>query len=91
LSRDQIVGVTIIIGALIVAGIYGWLIFVGLSWWAFFIIATVAVIGVVGVVIWIGWVMATTPPPTPLNDFQDLTSTSEEEITGNTDDDRAAA
>lgn len=85
MSRDQIVGVIIILGALIVAGIYGWLIYIGLSWWAFFIIATIAVIGVVGVVTWIGWVMATTPPPTPLNDFEDLVSTSEDDVMENTD------
>jgi predicted DNA-binding transcriptional regulator len=78
LTRDQLTGIIIIIGALIIAGIYSWLIYAGLSWWAFFIIATIAIIGVVGIVAWIGWVMATTPPPTPLDDFEELSSASED-------------
>lgn len=59
-------GVLILLGAVAVLGVYGWLIYTGLSWWAFLIVATVAVFGVMGVIAWIGWTMATTPAPAPI-------------------------
>jgi len=69
MSKDQLLGVLVLLGSIVVIGFYGWLIYAGLSWWAFFIVATVAVVGVMGIIAWIGWVMATTPPPAPLEDI----------------------
>lgn len=66
MSKDQLLGVLILLGAVAVLAVYGWLIYAGLSWWAFFIVATVAVFGVMGIIAWIGWTMATTPPPAPI-------------------------
>jgi predicted DNA-binding transcriptional regulator len=75
--KDQLLGAVIVIGAFVVIGIYGWLMYVGLSWWVFFIVATIAVVGVMGIMAWIGWTMATTPAPQPIESL-DETMKSEE-------------
>ncbi len=74
MSKDQLLGVLILLGAVAVLGIYGWLIYAGLSWYAFFIVATVAVVGVMGIIAWIGYTMATTPPPAPIEALDEKTS-----------------
>jgi hypothetical protein len=71
MSKDQLLGVLILLGAVAVLGLYSWLIYAGLSWWAFFIVSTVAVVGVMGIIAWIGWTMATTPAPTPIEGLED--------------------
>ncbi len=71
MSKDQLLGVAIMLGAIAVIGFYGWLIYVGLSLLAVLIIATVAVVGVMGIVAWIGWTIATTSPPTPIESPED--------------------
>ncbi len=79
MSKDQILGIVIVIGALAVLGAYFYLIYTN-SWLAFFIVASVAVVGVMGIVAWIGWTMATTPAPTPIEPFEEpakSTTTSE--------------
>ncbi len=63
-------GAVILVAAIAVIGIYGWLIYAGLSWWAFFIVATTAVVGVMGIIAWIGWTMATTPAPAPIESLE---------------------
>ncbi|UCH01460.1 MAG: phage holin family protein [Candidatus Bathyarchaeota archaeon] len=82
MAKDQVIGSLILVGAILVLGFYIWLIYAGLSWWAFFIVSTVAVFGVMGIIAWIGWTMATTPPPVPIESFEESiseTSSSEEE------------
>lgn len=73
MSKDQLLGVLILLGAVAVLGVYGWLIYAA-SMWAIGIVATVAVVGVVGIVAWIGWTMATTPAPTPIEGLEENTS-----------------
>ncbi|MDQ1279450.1 MAG: hypothetical protein QG670_712 [Thermoproteota archaeon] len=77
MSKDQLLGVLILLGAIAVLGVYGWLIYAGLSWWAFFIVSTVAVFGVMGIIAWIGWTMATTPPPAPIEALDEKSSSGE--------------
>lgn len=72
--KDQLLGVLILFGAIAVIGFYGWLIYSGLSWWAFLIVATVAVVGVMGIVAWIGWTLVTTPAPAPMESFKETSS-----------------
>lgn len=66
MNKDQALGVLLLVGAIAVVIVYGWMIYAGYSWWAFGVIATVAVVGVMFVVAWIGYTMATTPPPEPI-------------------------
>ena len=67
MSKDKLLGIFILLVAIGVIAFYGWLIYAGLSWWAFFIVSTVAVLGVMGIIAWIGWTMATTPAPEPID------------------------
>lgn len=77
MSKDQVLGALLLIGAIAVIGVYGWMIYAGYSWYAFLIVASIAVVGVMFVVAWIGYTMATTPPPEPI-EFEKSTETKEE-------------
>jgi len=71
LSRDQQIGVLLLVGC--VAGIilYGWLVL--FSQWAIFVLQLTAFAGVaviLGVLAWIGYTLATTPPPKPLEEIE---------------------
>jgi predicted DNA-binding transcriptional regulator len=65
MNKDQAIGAVILIASVVGALVYGWLIYafpmVILQITAFLAVATVLVI-----LAWIGWTMATTPPPAPL-------------------------
>ena len=76
---DRVVGVAVLVGSLVGLGVYFYLLF--LSPWAWLVIqlsAFLAVAAVLFIVAWIGYTMATTPPPTPLEDL-DLGEPTEEE------------
>ena len=81
MASDKLLGGLILIGAIVVLGVYAWLIIAGLSWWAFFIVSTVAVVGVMGIIAWIGYTMATTPAPTPIEPIEELTAEKNTEQT----------
>jgi predicted DNA-binding transcriptional regulator len=80
---DRVLGAVILIGSIIGIAVYFWLVFLS-PWWglviklsAFFAVAAVLVI-----VAWIGYTLATTPPPEPLEDFSDdLEDTTIEDTT----------
>ncbi len=79
MSKDQLLGVLVLLGSLILIGLYGYMIYVeALRIWALIIVGTVAVAGVLGIMAWIGWVMATTPPPAPLEEAASEPVKSEE-------------
>jgi hypothetical protein len=65
LTKDQIVGVIILVAGIVGILAYGWVIYaypiVVLQ-----ITAFLAVAGVLGIAAWIGWTMATTPSPKPI-------------------------
>lgn len=77
MSRDQAIGAVILIASVAGIVVYGWLLFafamVVLQLTAFLAVAAVLVI-----LAWIGWTMATTPPPEPI-DFSTVESASSEE------------
>lgn len=61
---------------LVIAGIlgiliYGWLVFFT-SWWAIVlqITAFVAIAAVLAIIAWIGYTLATTPPPKPIEEIE---------------------
>jgi hypothetical protein len=81
--EDTTLGIAIIITTLIImVGYFLWAFgpYIGLaSWitptistWAYRIPVVLAIYGILGVVIWIGYTMATTPPPVPLKNPLDL-------------------
>jgi len=76
---DRVLGAGILLGSFLGVACYFWLLF--LSPWAWLTIqlsALLSVAAVLVIVAWIGYTMATTPPPVPLEDF-DLNSEESEE------------
>ena len=73
MDKDQIMGWMILLGGLLGIFVYFYLTF--LSPWTLLTIqisAFVAVAAVLLIVAWIGYTLATTPPPTPLEDLGSL-------------------
>ncbi len=71
MNKDQALGVFILLGSLAGVALYFYLAF--LSPWVYLIIqmtAFVAVAGVLVILAWIGYTLATTPPPMPIEDFK---------------------
>ncbi|MEM2937084.1 MAG: transcriptional regulator [Candidatus Bathyarchaeia archaeon] len=89
-SKDQSIGGAIFIVCVLIAILYvvtlffpGWLSTLGLKiseadirFWAVAVPVFIAFIAVMGIGAWIGWTMATTPPPKPI---EEITSEIEEE------------
>ena len=81
MSKDQVLGAVILLGSLAGVVVYFYLLF--LSLWSALILqltAFVAVAAVLLILAWIGYTLATTPPPMPLEDFklEEETKTEEE-------------
>lgn len=65
MNKDQALGAVILLASLIGIVLYAW------SLYAYSIVvlqvtAFIAVAGILVIAAWIGWTMATTPPPAPL-------------------------
>jgi predicted DNA-binding transcriptional regulator len=73
MNKDQGIGAVILVASIIGVIVYAWLLYayaiVVLQITAFIAVAAVLVIAA-----WIGWTMATTPPPAPLE--PEVTSTT---------------
>jgi predicted DNA-binding transcriptional regulator len=66
-SRDQTVGVLLCLGSVLGILAYGWLVFA--SEWAMLVLQLtgfIAVGAVLGILAWIGYTLATTPTPKPI-------------------------
>jgi predicted DNA-binding transcriptional regulator len=70
-SKDQALGFGMMIISIVVILIYGWLVF--LSEYALLILKLtgfIAVAGVFGILAWIGYTLASTPPPKPIEEIE---------------------
>ena len=65
MNKDQGIGTVILVGSVVGIVLYAWLIY-AFTILVLQITAFVAVAGILGIAAWIGWTMATTPPPAPL-------------------------
>ena len=68
-SKDRLIGLSILIASVIGIGVYAWLLYA----YALIILqitAFIAIAAILGVLAWIGYTMATTPPPTPIEDIE---------------------
>lgn len=82
MSKDQVMGWVILLGSMIGVIAYFYLAF--LSPWTLLTIqisAFVAVATILLIVAWIGYTLATTPPPTPLEDLGLLEQETETQST----------
>lgn len=80
MANDRMLGGIIFLGSLAGIAIYFWLLF--MSPWADLTIQVSALLAVGMVLLimaWIGYTLATTPPPMPLEDF-DFETESEEKV-----------
>ena len=76
--NDKALGYIILIGSLFGIACYFYLVF--LSPWALLVVqvsAFLAVAAMLAIMAWIGYTLATTPPPEPLEDFEEEPSTKE--------------
>lgn len=92
-GKDQSIGAAILIVCLAIALIYvatlffpQWLEIFGVTaqtevkFWVIAVPVFIAVIGIMAIGMWIGWTMATTPPPKPIEEItSELERTKEEE------------
>lgn len=81
MNKDQVLGAGILLGSLLGGVLYFYLIF--LSPWELLtmqLTAFLAVAAVLVILAWIGYTLATTPPPMPLEEFtESLEEESEKE------------
>ena len=71
LNRDQLLGGLLLAVSIIVIIIYGWILF--FTQWSILLMqitAFIAVAGILGILAWIGYTLATTPPPKPIEEVE---------------------
>jgi predicted DNA-binding transcriptional regulator len=69
MNKDQGIGAAILVGSVVGLFLYAWLIY-AYALVVLQITAFVAVAAILVIAAWIGWTMATTPPPAPLEPQQ---------------------
>jgi len=71
LNRDQVIGALILVASVIGIIVYGWILF--FTEWTILLLQItgfVAVAAVLGILAWIGYTLATTPPPKPIEEIE---------------------
>ncbi|MCP8318389.1 MAG: hypothetical protein L6N95_00990, partial [Candidatus Methylarchaceae archaeon HK01B] len=69
MEKDQTIGVLMFLVSIAVIIFYGWLLF--FTAWTIFVLQItvfVAAAAILAILAWIGWTMATTPPPKPIDE-----------------------
>jgi predicted DNA-binding transcriptional regulator len=75
LANDRAIGSAILIGSILGIVVYGLLLYFPWSWrWTLRITAFLGVALLLGILAWIGYTMATTPPPEPITDIPDMSA-----------------
>lgn len=72
MSKDQALGMVLLIASVLGIIVYGWLVF--LTEYSLLVLELtgfVAIAGMLGILSWIGYTMATTPPPKPIEDLEE--------------------
>lgn len=74
MSKDQVVGAGLIAVSIAVIVVYVWLMFfppwAGVDLIVLKLTGAIAVAGVFGILAWIGYTLATTPPPKPIEEIE---------------------
>jgi predicted DNA-binding transcriptional regulator len=86
MNRDRAIGVGLVAVGAIGILLYGWLVF--FSPWRIFMLqltAFMAVAAVLGILAWVGYALATTPPPKPIEEIEKEVQKALEEIEKTTD------
>jgi len=78
---DKALGYGLLIGSLVGIGFYFYLVFMSpQAWLVVRVSAFIAVAAMLAIMAWIGYTLATTPPPMPLEDFVEEPSIEEKEV-----------
>ncbi len=80
LSRDQVIGISLLMVSIAGIMIYGWIVF--FTEWSLLLLQItgfLAVAAVLGILAWIGYTLATTPPPKPIEEIEEELRKIEEE------------
>jgi hypothetical protein len=89
-SKDQAIGgviclVCVAVGVLYTVGLFVWPgdnpLSWPLPWWLIAIPVFIAFVAIMGIGAWIGWTMATTPPPKPIEEITSEIETEEKKTT----------
>ncbi|MDV3244190.1 MAG: hypothetical protein LYZ66_03295 [Nitrososphaerales archaeon] len=73
MANDRAIGGTILAVSILGIVVYGALLSLPWAWeWTLRITAFLAVALLLGILAWIGYTMATTPPPEPITDIPDM-------------------
>ena len=85
MNKDQAIGAVILVGSVVGVALYAWLLY-AFAMVVLQITAFIAVAAVLVILAWIGWTMATTPPPAPFepDTVQGSASSSAEEKSSQT-------
>lgn len=74
MHRDQVIGVILLAVSVAIIAVYIWLVFFPpLAWVDIFVLkltGAVAVAGIFAIIGWIGYTLATTPPPKPIEEIE---------------------
>ena len=79
MSKDRLIGTAILVVSIAVIVVYLWLLFLPPEWqirgmdvdiFLLKLTAAVAVVAVFGILAWIGYTLATTPPPKPIEEIE---------------------
>ena len=80
MANDRLLGGIIFLGSLAGIAIYFWLLFMSPWAWLTIQVSALLAVGMVLLIMaWIGYTLATTPPPMPLEDFDFETESEEKE------------
>ncbi|MEM0441229.1 MAG: hypothetical protein QXF45_04015 [Candidatus Caldarchaeum sp.] len=74
MAKDQTLGALLLIASIAGIILYGWAVFLppilGLDIIVIKLTGFIAVAGILGIIAWIGYTLATTPPPKPLEEIE---------------------
>jgi len=73
MNRDQMLGTILLLVSILIIIVYGYLMFFyseGVAMLLLKLTAFIAVAGVFGILAWIGYTLATTPPPKPIEEIE---------------------
>ncbi len=74
MSRDQVIGASLMVVSAAVVIVYLWLLFfpfaAGIDILVLKLTGAIGVAGVFGILAWIGYTLATTPPPKPIEEIE---------------------
>jgi predicted DNA-binding transcriptional regulator len=87
MNKDAAIGVGILAASVIVIAVYLWLIFLpplaGVDLLLLKLTGSIAVAGIFGILAWIGYTLATTPPPKPIEEIEkEIEKETEQEKSG---------